>query len=1459
MPYINLDRRFVEWTQDQQPTFAYRGILKRDSWTLGWDQILDAKRVVILAEGGSGKSEELREQHRRLHDEGRFSFFLTVKKAGENGIKRSLNRLQQDRLGEWRASTEPAWFFLDSIDEAKGAHVSLSEALENLADAVSGAGFRAHIVFSGRPSEWEFRKDLDSLVELLPSPELPPPSDPIDSDDIVLRAYREHNKPQPKSRGPLVTLMAPLDERRVKIFAACNGVGDMPGFWTGLADFDLWSFASRPLDLGWLTKYWKSHQKFDRLEQMLRANLTERLRENSSERARKTQIEPGLAMQCLETVGGALVLGQQRDIAIPNGEVFDVSNDALRLNEILDDLSPEKLADFTNAAVFVAAGPGVIRLHNDNDGVVSSYLAAAWLLRLLRNHCPRSVAHDLMFAESYGVAVVKPSMLSTAVWLSLWETWVAEEVAKRAPFALLDSGDPFSLPLDIRRKVLRAVLADIKARRENSFLANEGLKRFAQADLEQDIQELWKQCGHDQPARALLLQLIREGKLRGCASLAYEAAASPSSEPLVRSLAAQAIARAGDDAMKQDFSTFLRREAANIDPGVLWNAIDWLGPRWFTPDDAIVALPALLSNRQIAGAGFDHYGPSLAQRIDKVDEATRLLRALLHELPTKADNDYANDFDQLAPIMPTIAELAKRIVELRGPPAEFQMAIDALLRLKAVRQEPHWRAESMEELGDCINKTSAGRQALLWRFAETYDRLGWTVGEPLTHLGQINAARLPLALTREDLDWLLDAISRRADANDKLLALNLTMSIWRQEGDPAEILRRVDAVVEGVPELSSALSFWTKPPTPSAALIRMNEEHEKYLTASSERRKQEDDWWIQFASSIRNNPEQLGNLTPPSAERVDYRLLYIRQLLDRLNGKSHSLSISDVSLLTPIFGARALPHIHRAFVAYWRLGTPALRCDRPAEMRNVGNAMEFIGLIGLAMESSKNDQWAEGLSSAEARLAAIYATLELNAFPRWFGQLAAAHPDPVRSILGRALAPELAGNANGPWKEMLERVVRADGEILTLAAPLVFEWLAASPDASTQTLSLASRIVIKAQHRLQEMLALMVTRAAQEGDATRAAIHLSRAYAIDGDAACETLARIRGNLSPLAAASFAETLLPAIFGSAFHVGPPVMPFPMMSTKTLVDLIKFAFEALPLQDDRERPFGQAYSPDSRDHAQRARDASINILASRPGAATHAALLDLAKMPDFSAITEWLAHLAINRARLDAESAPWLPHDVSAFEKDFQTVPRTPADLQRLAAARIEDLQRDLIAGDFSQAVQVSKFAHEVEAQLWLAHEFDVKRGRSFTVARERHVAQEKEPDVTLTSSVTGALLPIEIKIAESWSLTQLEEALTVQLRQYLRDSNAQWGILLLFHCIARTHGWETADGNFMSFAQTVEHLRKIASAISASNSAGHQMQVCTIDVSSIGAKASALPKRAARKPKAKSKADQSQKP
>ncbi len=191
---------------------------------------------------------------------------------------------------------------------------------------------------------------------------------------------------------------------------------------------------------------------------------------------------------------------------------------------------------------------------------------------------------------------------------------------------------------------------------------------------------------------------------------------------------------------------------------------------------------------------------------------------------------------------------------------------------------------------------------------------------------------------------------------------------------------------------------------------------------------------------------------------------------------------------------------------------------------------------------------------------------------------------------------------------------------------------------------------------------------------------------------------------------------------------------------------------------------------------------------PGEATHAALKRLEQIPDFPIRPDWMRIHALRRAEGDAVLPPWAPEDVMTFERTLDHPPITTADLQLLARRRIEDIQHDLINGKFTQGDTLQLLPDENSVQRWIATQFEARQKEAYTVQRETHYADDKEPDITLISRHSGVELPIEIKVADGMSIKELEAALVTQLcGQYLRHAPTRHGILLLVHQQAREVG------------------------------------------------------------------------
>lgn len=122
MNYIDLQRRFYEQSKAGTEGPDALAILGDSEFggVLGWPDLLKRNRVVLLAEGGSGKTFEMREQANRLFADGKNAFFAPLESLDREGLDAILMPDAYGRLEGWKAEgSAPAWFFLDSVDELK--------------------------------------------------------------------------------------------------------------------------------------------------------------------------------------------------------------------------------------------------------------------------------------------------------------------------------------------------------------------------------------------------------------------------------------------------------------------------------------------------------------------------------------------------------------------------------------------------------------------------------------------------------------------------------------------------------------------------------------------------------------------------------------------------------------------------------------------------------------------------------------------------------------------------------------------------------------------------------------------------------------------------------------------------------------------------------------------------------------------------------------------------------------------------------------------------------------------------------------------------------------------------------------------------------------------------------------------------------------------------------------------
>lgn len=71
----------------------------------GWPELLRYPRVVLLAEAGSGKTAEMREQARCLCAQGQLGLFLDLASLGRGAFVSLMSMREQEQLAIWEANS----------------------------------------------------------------------------------------------------------------------------------------------------------------------------------------------------------------------------------------------------------------------------------------------------------------------------------------------------------------------------------------------------------------------------------------------------------------------------------------------------------------------------------------------------------------------------------------------------------------------------------------------------------------------------------------------------------------------------------------------------------------------------------------------------------------------------------------------------------------------------------------------------------------------------------------------------------------------------------------------------------------------------------------------------------------------------------------------------------------------------------------------------------------------------------------------------------------------------------------------------------------------------------------------------------------------------------------------------------------------------------------------------------
>jgi len=1340
-----------------------------------WSDLEREYRVIILADAGAGKTFETRGRAARAVEEGRTAFFIRIEDLDDN-FENAFEVGGESQFNEWVESSGEAWFFLDSVDEARLDNpMAFEKAIRCFAKRVKQASHRAHVYITSRPYAWRFKADRNLIDRLLPF--APFQSELDDNGDC----YQPDTTDDLPETALQLYALRPLCLDDIRQFAQHRSTPNIDQLITDIQRANLIGMAERPFDLEGLLAKWKIDGKLGSRLELLQHNVESRLDEIDPGRKFRQPINQEKARKGAQLLAAAVTLTGEAGILVP-----DISHEKAGIDaeQVLVNWKPNDVRALLERGIFNDVIYGAVRFrHRD----IRELLTAEWLRSMLQKGNSRRKVESLIFREQYGEQIITPRLRPILPWLILFDDQIRQRALALHPEIAVEGGDASYLPFPERKKILDDIVVRIVNNEDDrSARDNNAIARIAQLDLSRETQRLIKAHAECDDAIFFLGRLVWQGNMKDCLDALFPIAIDPARNIYARMASIRAILTVGTD--EQEKALW---RAINNEPDVL--------PRRL--------LAELVENTSISALSMD----LLLELIDKLPQYNQFetsglgqaLHALINRIPIKAEGEDQllaelvagfNHFLEREPhlerrecrvskdfiwMMGPASHAVERLISGRSKESFSDPSLAILLKLPALR---FWHGEDFEEHKNKLHE-------LVPNWTELNDRLFWkSVVEAraellpdekrITDEWQVRRLGHYWSFDSDSFNRVLEFIESREFEDDKLVALSLTSRIFKQPEKPAELKNALYKAVEGNSTLEEALEQLLNPIVSEEQKDWGKKDAEFKRRREKERidRTRNKALWIE---KLRANPEIVRN--PPGLEPGEFSTdqYWLLRELDGSGLRDTSGKSAGWRSLIGEFGEDVAHSFRDAAIAHWRVYKPGLRSEGD-DTNSIPYLLSFA-MLGLEIEAHEEATFPSNLTQPEVTNALRYIIWELNGFPSWLEVLYKAYPELVKTSIWKELRWELENSLpDQPMHYILHDFNYYAPWLHSALTSLLLRWIEANPLPNQNCLRYSLHILSNGgvDHRKLAELALSKISAGEPEE------YLPNWYAIWVDVEpCAGIPETEAWLDRMdaeTATMTAQHFITALMGWRHGGGGGTIVKNFQTAPHLKTLYLLMHKHIRIEEDIDRADQEDSTFQLRDNAQDARNQLFNILSDIPGKETYIALTELARDLSSDEYRSWMVKHARTRAEQDADLEFWTSKQVSDFALTLEKKPTSHRQLFDIGVLHIMDFREWLERGNDSLANTYQKIEDETEMRKVVANWLNMHAHESYTCAQENPLANNQRPDVWLQHPEVESPVPIELKLLDKrWSGPNLCERLCNQLAgDYLREETAGCGIYLL---------------------------------------------------------------------------------
>jgi hypothetical protein len=1365
--YIPLNRQFSPVPKSQEKAekdeiLSVWGHIKPKTW----DDMVREFRCVILAEAGAGKTEELRQQANVLKTLGKPAFFIRIEDI-ERNFYEAFEIGEEEQFHAWLQSADEAWFFLDSVDEARlESPRAFEKALRLFAKSIVRGAHRAHIYLSSRPYSWRPMEDRRLMDDILFIPSL-------NEED----GGEESQQSEPQSALTIYT-MRHLDEERIRSFSTARSAKNIDYLLREIERANLWSLAERPFDLESILDKWEDDKELGGRLELLRHNIDKRLRDDHNvDRAQRQPLNLDRAREGARRLAAAVILSGKAGINVPG---MSLVKPGIEAEIVLSDWEPKDVHTLLERGIFNDIIYGAVRFrHRD----IRELLAAEWFDKLLKSGNSRYTVDNLFFREQYGEKIIAPLLRPILPWLILFDDEIRNRALEIHPEIAVEGGDPSWLPLQERQKILTDIVHRIVSDEDDrSARDNSAISRIANLDLSEDAQQLINEFKNNDDAIFFLGRLVWQGEMASCVTPLITIAIDNSRGIYARIASARAVMTCGTIEQKQTLWQKLNEYNFQIPRELLAEVVNEAAPDNINVKRLCTSLDKLPPYERYKGTGL---GRSLNEFVEKLQivgeqQATTLFIEGLNdylESPPYVDRGECHVSEEYAWLMSSATHAVERLIEVRSPISLGETALSIMLKVPALR---FWR-------GDDFSEHKGNLKTLVPHWPELNDALYWASIEQK----RINYAEKSSEQLNDDrhvywlghfwtfdtasLPRLLDYVCSRELEDDRLVALSTAFRVYVQADKPALILRNLQDTVADDSVLKHQLGILLNP-TVSEVMQRHEEMRAKYRLKQEEkenRKTQSRNTWI---SEIRTNPERICNSSNINLGELSNDQYWLWQ---EIKGRGLSRSRSGGAnwrALIPDFG-EAVAHSYRnAAINHWRYYVPILRSEE-VEVENSISSSLIFAMTGLEIEAAEINNFPYNLNESQVRHALRYITWELNGFPSWIERMHNAFPALVDEAVINELLWEFENTCSDkPMHYILHDLSYYAAWLHAFIAPAILGWIEANPLRLNSNRHYYLRILVNGGVEPSRLATLAREHILPTNDQDSNAWWYALRVDCDPINGIPDLKQWLSSMDKEQATHAAEVFVTTLMGGrhARDGGPYFNNF--RTTEHLKSLYVIMHSYIRSQNDNDH----TDYPDLRDDAQRASDRLFNLLSEIPGKVSYSAIKELAQEHPELDYRPWMIKQAYKRAEEDGDLEPWTAAQVNAFDRSQLIAPFTHRQLFDLAVHRLYDLKNWLERGNDSPWKTWKRASGENEMRTLIAGWLNQQCREQYTTAQEPELANSQRMDIWLHNTNVHSPVPIELKLLDKkWSGPKLCERLRNQLAgDYLREETAGCGVMLL---------------------------------------------------------------------------------